>query len=105
MRIKHHPILDGLNRKEITIFINGKKIKALEGETIASAMFANNLKVNRKTPIYHEPRGVFCNKGRCTDCIMKVNRKPNVRTCITIVEDGMVIESIDGLGGWEAVIG
>jgi predicted molibdopterin-dependent oxidoreductase YjgC len=104
MRIKHHPILDDLNRKEIYIFVNGEKIKALQGETIASAMFANNLRVSRKTQIYHEPRGVFCNKGRCTDCIMKVDGMPNVRTCITLVKDGMVIESVNGLGCWEVII-
>jgi predicted molibdopterin-dependent oxidoreductase YjgC len=102
MRIEHHPILDNFsNRKEIHIVVDGKKIEAFEGETIASAMFASNMKVNRKTAIYHEPRGVFCNKGRCTDCIMKVDGLPNIRTCITSVRNGMVVESIDGLGKWE----
>lgn len=102
MRIENHPILDDIkNKKIVNITINGKKIKAFEGDTIAAAMFDNNLKVNRTTPKYNEPRGVFCNKGRCTDCIMKVDGQPNIRTCITKVRDGMIVESIHGLGEWE----
>jgi predicted molibdopterin-dependent oxidoreductase YjgC len=104
MRIKNHPVLEDIKDKKIVnIIVNGKKIKAFEGDTIAAAMFDNNLKVNRTTPRYYEPRGVFCNKGRCTDCIMKVDGQPNIRTCVTRVRDGMVVESIYGLGEWEVI--
>ncbi|MFA6785534.1 MAG: (2Fe-2S)-binding protein, partial [Sphaerochaeta sp.] len=47
-----------------------------------------------------EPRGIYCGIGRCTDCVMKVNGIPNIRTCITPVEEGMVIESQIGVGTW-----
>ncbi len=102
MRIENHPILDDIkDRKIVNITVDGKKIKAFEGDTIAAAMFDNNLKVNRTTAKYKEPRGVFCNKGRCTDCIMQVDGQPNIRTCITKVRDGMVVKSLHGLGEWE----
>lgn len=101
MRITNHPILDDLaDRKKVLIYLDGKKIEAFEGETIAAALFADGVKVFRTTPVFHEPRGVYCNRGRCTDCIMKVNDKPNVRTCVTIVKEGMVINSLHGLGEW-----
>jgi predicted molibdopterin-dependent oxidoreductase YjgC len=101
MRITNHPILDDLaDRKKFFIYFDGKKIEAFEGETIAAALFAADVKVFRTTPVFHEPRGVFCNRGRCTDCIMKVDGKPNVRTCVTVVKEGMVIKSLDGLGKW-----
>ena len=104
MRITGHPILDDLNdRKKIKIIFNGKEIEAYEGETIAAALTAAGVKVFRTTPVYNEPRGIFCNRGRCTDCIMKVDGKPNIRTCITIVKVGMVIESIKGLGEWGGI--
>ena len=32
--------------------------------------------------------------------MMVVNGIPNVRTCITPVEDGMTVEVQDGLGKW-----
>ena len=32
--------------------------------------------------------------------MMTVNGVPNIRTCITPVEDGMTVETQDGLGEW-----
>ncbi|MDI3534047.1 MAG: hypothetical protein PWQ82_412 [Thermosediminibacterales bacterium] len=101
MRVKHHPILGEDKRKEnVTIVVDGKKIKAIEGEPIAAALMAAGIRVFRKTPKKNQPRGVFCAIGRCTDCVMTVNGIPNVRTCVTLVEDGMVIETQKGLGKW-----
>ncbi len=48
----------------------------------------------------YEPRGLFCAIGRCTDCVMTVDGVPNVRTCVTLVEGGMSIETQRGLGKW-----
>lgn len=101
MRIVNHPILENLkDRKKVFITVDGKKIDAYEDEPIAAAMFAAGLRVNRTTPKYNEPRGVYCNRGRCTDCVMKVDGNPYIRTCVTMVKDGMQIESLKGLGEW-----
>jgi predicted molibdopterin-dependent oxidoreductase YjgC len=101
MRITGHPILEDLKgRKKVVITVDSKQVEAYEGEPIAAALYAAGIKVFRTTRKYKEPRGVFCNRGRCTDCIMKVDGKPNVRTCITMVKEGMKIESISGLGNW-----
>ena len=35
--------------------------------------------------------------------VMTVNGRPNVRTCITLVEDDMRVETQDGLGQWVQV--
>ena len=53
----------------------------------------------RRTAKRDEPRGIFCAIGRCTDCMMIVNGKPNVRTCITGAADGMRVETQYGYGG------
>jgi predicted molibdopterin-dependent oxidoreductase YjgC len=98
MRIKKHPILDfeGGVRK-VTISVNGREIEAIEGEPIAAAIMAAGIKVLRYTPKRNSPRGVYCAIGRCTDCVMKVNGVPSIRTCITPVEQGMIIESQENL--------
>ncbi|MGB9597293.1 MAG: (2Fe-2S)-binding protein [Candidatus Poribacteria bacterium] len=94
MRIVHHPILGNIeNRKRVTINVDGKDIEAYEGETIASALISAGIKVFRHTKKLKEPRRIFCAVGRCTDCIMTVDGKPNVRTCITLVQDGMKIQT------------
>ncbi|TCT16101.1 2Fe-2S iron-sulfur cluster protein [Natranaerovirga pectinivora] len=101
-RIDSHPILGELDiNKEVTLMIDGEVCKAYEGDMIASAMYANGKRVFRYTKKFHKPRGLFCAIGKCTDCIMTVNGVPNIRTCITPVEDGMIIETQEGLGQWE----
>lgn len=102
-RIENHVILGDLEvKKKVHITVDGKTIDAAEGEPILAALLANGIKVQNISPKHHEPRGYFCGIGRCTNCVMTVNGDPNVRTCITPVEDGMVVETQDGLGRWEA---
>lgn len=98
-RILEHPILGPLPEEEtVEITVDGKPYKARAGEVIAAALMANGIMVHRHTAKRHEPRGIYCGIGQCTDCVMTVNGKPNVRTCITPVEDGMVIETQEGIG-------
>jgi predicted molibdopterin-dependent oxidoreductase YjgC len=98
-RIIHHQILGELpERKMIEITCDGQKITAREGETIAAALIASGKKVFRYSVKKKEPRSLFCAIGLCTDCVMTVNNKPNVRTCITLVEEGMEIKTQSGLG-------
>lgn len=97
-RIETHPILGKApEKREVTFTYNGQEMKGLEGEPIAIALKANGVMAHRYTAKSHEPRGVFCAIGRCTDCVMIVNDKPNVRTCITPLEEGMKVETQYGV--------
>lgn len=97
-RIIEHPILGKIEDKEMVIIeVDGKKIKAQKGEMIIAALIANGIKINRYTLKKKEPRGIFCGIGQCTDCVMVVNGRINVRTCITPVVDNMVIQTQQGL--------
>ncbi len=101
MRVKVHPILGEAEwGKKITLLVDGQPIEAFEGEPIATALIAAGYRAFRRTPKRHEPRGVFCALGRCTDCVMTVDGQPNVRTCVTPARDKMVIETQVGLGRW-----
>lgn len=97
-RVKKHPILEKQNSvKRVEIEVDGLKIKARKGEMIAAALYAHGIRKNRYTVKRKEPRGIFCGIGQCTDCVMIVNGQPNVRTCITPVEEGMVIKTQRGV--------
>ena len=101
MRVVDHPILGKLRRrKKVRITLDGRPIEAMEGEPIASALIADGVRTLRKTRRFHHPRGVFCALGRCTDCVMRVDGVPNVRTCITMVREGMDVRTLEGLGSW-----
>ena len=101
VRIYKHPILGDYDKtKKVTIYFEGKNIEAFEGEPVAAALIAAGIKVFHRTAKRNDPRGYFCAIGVCTDCVMVVNDQPNVRTCVTPVEDGMKIETQLGKGRW-----
>lgn len=101
-RIYNHTILGPLDnqRKKIKIIVDNKEIEAFEGETIVAALIAAGIKVFHITSKRNEPRGYYCAIGVCNDCVMTVNGKPNVRTCVTQVSNGMKIETQVGRGKW-----
>jgi predicted molibdopterin-dependent oxidoreductase YjgC len=97
MRIEKHPILgDIVKGKKVLFTMDGKDIEGFEGEPISVALKAAGLMVHRHTK-KGSPRGVFCAIGRCTDCVMVVNGKANVRTCVTPLMSGMVVQTQYGV--------
>lgn len=92
MRITEHPVLRFERGRKVTIYFEGQPIDAYEGETIAMALHAAGIRVLSHSGEKHRPRGLFCAIGKCSSCLVKVNGIPNVRSCITLVEDGMRIE-------------
>lgn len=98
MRISKHPILGTFQKgKKVKFLFDGREMSGYEGEPIAAALMAAGVTTHRYTRKYGLPRGVFCAIGRCTDCVMIVNGEMNVRTCITPLKEGMVIETQHGL--------
>jgi aerobic-type carbon monoxide dehydrogenase small subunit (CoxS/CutS family) len=97
-RIKNHPILgETPEGKLVTFTYDGKTLEGYENEPIAAALRAAGVMAHRYTAKKHEPRGVFCAIGRCTDCVMVVDGQPNVRTCITPLVEGMKVETQYGV--------
>lgn len=97
-RIDKHPILEDYDKgKKITFTFDDQIMEGYEGEPIAMALKAAGIQIHRYTLKRHEPRGIFCAIGRCTDCVMIVDGKPNVRTCVTPLKEGMKVQTQDGV--------
>jgi predicted molibdopterin-dependent oxidoreductase YjgC len=97
MRIENHPILGEFQKgKRVAFEFDGHAMEGYEGEPIAAALRAQGVVVHRYTSKNEEPRGIFCAIGRCTDCVMVVDGKRNIRTCITPLREGMKIETQKG---------
>lgn len=96
LRILDHPILSTKKKKEIKFFFEGKSFKALDGEMISSALFANGIKVFSKHEKDGSPQGIFCANGQCAQCLVLVNGLA-VKSCITEIEPNMKISSLIGL--------
>lgn len=102
MRFKVHPILEEIPKGRLVKFtLDGKEIEGYEGEPIAVALRAAGIMTHRHTAKLNKPRGIFCAIGRCTDCVMVVNGKPNVRTCVTPLSEGMKVQTQYGVSAKE----
>ena len=75
-----------------------KYTAAPEVEAFEKRLNDLGIRTFRHTARYHEPRGLFCGIGQCSDCVVVVNGTPNVRSCTTPLEEGMFIETQHGLG-------
>jgi sarcosine oxidase subunit alpha len=93
MRIQSHPILTFPREKKITFSYDGKKITGFAEDSIASAIHAAGITTFSHSLRYKRPRGFFCGIGKCSSCLMQVNGIPNVRTCITPIQQGMTVQS------------
>lgn len=91
MRIQEHPILSFDRSTIITFFYEGKEVHGYQGDTIASALHALGVKTLSHSVEKQRPRGFYCAIGNCASCNMIVNGTPNVRTCITLLEEGMQV--------------
>ncbi len=96
-RLGEHPIVDFDRGREVTIYFNGKPIKAYEGETVAAALYAAGIRVFSRSFRFHRPRGFFCAIGKCSACMMEVDGIPNVRICKVYVRDGMELRTQNSL--------
>jgi sarcosine oxidase subunit alpha len=82
-----------IKRKEkVKLSVNGQEISAYKGETLLAALIAAGYKKLKKSPLNEEPRGALCGMGVCFECIVTVNGVPNIRSCMTEVENNMEIE-------------
>jgi len=95
-RITRHPILAIPEKVEVTFFWNGDKLKGLEGETISSALFANDIHIFGHHQKDGSPQGIFCANGQCSQCMVIADDLP-VKSCMTPLRQGMTIASVEGV--------
>ena len=95
-RIEQHPILPIEPRENVAFYWQGRKLAAHQGETIASALFANGVRVFGHHPKDGAPQGIFCANGQCAQCLVLANGKP-VKSCMELVRPEMKVEPAEGL--------
>ncbi|MDH4136433.1 MAG: FAD-dependent oxidoreductase [Anaerolineae bacterium] len=94
-RVQEHPILPVDEREAIEFYWKGKKLLAREGETIASALFANGLKIFGHHKKDGAPQGMFCANGQCAQCMVIADGLP-VKSCMVQVTPGVRAEPVAG---------
>jgi len=94
-RIHEHPILAVDKRGTIEFYWQEEKLLAREGETIASALFANGIRVFGHHKKDGAPLGIFCANGQCAQCMVLADGLP-VKSCMVPVTPGVRVEPVHG---------
>jgi len=77
----------------VTFSFDGEVIPAFDNETIAVALHAAGIRMLSRSINERRPRGLYCAIGNCSSCMMIVDGEPNVKICIELARDGMVVKS------------
>ena len=72
---------------------DGSRVRGFQGDTVASALYAQGTRVFSRSFKYHRPRGLLCCSGNCPNCLVTVGDEPNVRACTRAVEPGLQVRS------------
>jgi predicted molibdopterin-dependent oxidoreductase YjgC len=76
---------------EVDVLLDGRKVSAHDGETVAAVLLAEGIRVFRRNRSGHA-RGLYCGMGICYECLVTVDGE-TVRACVTPVTGGIVIET------------
>ncbi|MBU2982024.1 sarcosine oxidase subunit alpha family protein [Lentibacter algarum] len=83
--------------KPVTFTFNGKTLKGFEGDTLASALLANDQMLMGRSFKYHRPRGVVASGAEEPNALMNMGEggkfEPNQRATTTELFDGLVAQS------------
>ncbi|MFE2422602.1 (2Fe-2S)-binding protein [Streptomyces hokutonensis] len=81
-----------------TVTLDGRRIEAVSGQTVAAALWSAGVTSWRTTRVGGAPRGVFCGIGVCYDCLVTVNDRPNQRACLVQLHPGDAVRTQEGTG-------
>jgi heterotetrameric sarcosine oxidase alpha subunit len=93
----------GINRSERVKFtFDDRTILGFKGDTVASALLANDIKLMGRSFKYHRPRGVLTAGSEEPNALIQVGRGdamvPNVRATVQEIHDGLAVSSQNHIG-------
>ena len=94
-RIREHPILPVEDSETVQFTWKGQGMTGQKGETIASALFANGVRIFGHHHKDNAPQGIFCANGQCAQCLVMADGVP-VKSCMTPIVPGMEVEPMEG---------
>ncbi len=100
MRIDSKGLID--RTKPVRFRFDGKDYAGYKGDTLASALLANDVRLVGRSFKYHRPRGVLTAGSEEPNALVEVvgpsNQTPNVRATMQEVFEGLVAQSQNRLG-------
>jgi sarcosine oxidase subunit alpha len=75
----------------VTFTWQDRSVTGYAGDTVASALYADGVRVFSRSFKYHRPRGLMCCSGQCPNCLVSVDGEPTVRACTTPIQQDMKV--------------
>jgi sarcosine oxidase, subunit alpha len=97
-RLNNLPTLRINPSEKRTLKYKGQTYQGVSGDTVATALFANGVRVYARSLKYHRPRGLYSLDGECSNTCMEVDGLPNVRTENTLLQDGVTVKEQNVVG-------
>ncbi|MFC4419859.1 (2Fe-2S)-binding protein [Cupriavidus pampae] len=88
--------------RSVVIYVDGEKVHAHAGQTLATALLGAGTVPFRKTAVSGAPRAPLCLMGVCFDCIVEVDGAQSVQSCMVEVREGMRVRLPSGARRVEA---
>lgn len=86
----------GTSGGDVVISVDGARVTAQAGDTVAAALLAAGLTPTRTTPVSGAPRAPYCMMGACFECLVTVDDIGNRQGCLIPVREGMRVETQNG---------
>ena len=97
-RLRALPTLRINPSDQLSFTYRGKDYYGLIGDTVATALYANGIRIFSRSIKYHRSRGLYSLDGESGNCLMEVDGIPNVRTEQTPLRNGMMIKPQNVIG-------
>ena len=93
----------------LTFTFDGKNYQGYEGDTLASALLANNVHLVGRSFKYHRPRGIMTAGAEEPNALVRVGKgafaEPNLRASQVALYDGLYAESQNRVPSLKADVG
>lgn len=89
-------------REPVRFELDGKPAEALAGDTLLVAILNNGTSV-RSSEFGEDRRAGFCLMGACQDCWVWTAAGERLRSCTTVLEEGMRIVTTQPEASWAKV--
>ena len=71
----------------------GRPMTGFAGDTVASALYANGVRIFGRSLKYHRPRGLYSMEGESSNTVMEINGVPNECAETTELRAGMAVRA------------
>jgi len=89
--------------RQIPFTYRGQRMSGLIGDSLATALFANGVRIFSRSLKRHRPRGLYSLDGESSNCLMAVDGIPNVRAETTPLREGLAVgpQNVVGSPEWD----